>query len=201
MRTISHSWKCVPPLSSDVLDHPPADDCELTTILVACRSGGELRPSTEAGLHALTLTLGRARYVGHTHPTAVNAIMCSSHPTALTDGAMFPDQIVVCGRHPLFVPYVDPGFPLAVELRDRMRSHIDSYGKPPKAIYLQHHGLIAVGKSPSEVIAVTAMAVKAARIALGAIAAGGVRYLDDHDAQRIDNRDDEQYRRTTLGLG
>jgi rhamnose utilization protein RhaD (predicted bifunctional aldolase and dehydrogenase) len=182
----------------ELLDTPSLTDEGLAEALSTCRVGDGPRPSTEAPLHALALTLCGAAFVGHTHPTAVNAVLCSSNATALSDGALFPDQIVVCGRHPLFVPYVDPGVPLALELRERLRMHLDLHGEPPRTIYLQNHGLIALGRSAREVLQVTAMATKTARIVAGALAAGGVSYLDEQHATRIETRPDEHYRQALL---
>ena len=182
-----------------LLEQPPASDEELAAALMGCLAEpGALRPSVEAALHGLALTIGGARYVGHTHPTAVNGVLCSVNPTALTDGALFPDQIVVCGPHPLFVPYVDPGIPLALEVRRRLLEHLDLYGAPPKAVYLQSHGLFALGQTADEVLRVTAMAAKTARILLGTFAAGGPRYLAASESQRIESREDEHYRRRVL---
>ena len=56
--------------------------------------------------------------VGHTHPVPVLALLCSPHAEALATHLLFPDQIVVLGRRPLFVPYVDPGLALARRVRD-----------------------------------------------------------------------------------
>lgn len=183
-----------------LLDAPPADDDELTAALDDCRTGDGPRPSVEAALHALSLTLGAATAVGHTHPTAVNAILCSENAEAVVAGALFPDQIVVCGPHPLFVPYVDPGIPLAAEVRERLLHHVAAYGRPPKTIYLQNHGLIALGQSPSEVLQITQMAVKSARILVGTFVAGGPRVLPAAEATRIETRPDEHHRQAVLGL-
>ena len=181
----------------DLLDRPPRTDAELTTALLACRAADGPRPSTEATLHALALTLGGARFVGHSHPTAVNAILCSKHARALAAGTLFPDHIVVCGRA-LLVPYVDPGVPLGVAVREGLRKHIELHGSPPKVIYLQNHGLIALGHSPSDVLQVTAMAVKVARVLLGTFAAGGPQFLADSEEARIETRPDEHYRQQLL---
>ena len=182
-----------------LLDSGPLDDEELTAALSACRVGKGPRPSVEAALHALALTLGGAAFVGHTHPAAVNAVLCSEHASALSDGMLFPDEVVVCGSHPLFVPWVDPGIALGVDLRARLRSHIDAHGEAPKLVYLQNHGIIALGRTASEVLQVTEMAAKTARIMLGALAAGGPHYLGDRDAARIETRPDEHYRQAMLG--
>jgi len=181
----------------DLLDHPPATDAELAQALERCRAGEGPRPSVEATLHALALTLGGASFVGHSHPTPVNALLCSEHAEAVAAGALFPDYVVVCGR-PLLVPYLDPGVPLARAVRDGLRSHLESHGAPPKLIYLANHGIVALGRSPAEVLQVTDMAVKAARVLLGAFAAGGPHFLAERDESRIETRPDEHYRRETL---
>jgi len=183
-----------------LLDSPPRNDEELGAALAGCRIADGPRPSVEAAVHALGLTIGGATVVGHTHPNAVNAILCSRRPESVVAGPLFPDQIVVCGLHPLFVSYVDPGIPLAVELRDRLRLHIDRHGRPPKTIYLQNHGLVALGRSGGEVLQITQMAVKAALILLGSFAAGGPQPLPPDAASRIETRPDEHHRQAMLGL-
>ena len=177
----------------------PADD-ELGEALMGARSRGEggLRPSIEAPLHALALTEGEAAFVGHTHPTAVNSVLCSDRAGALSEGAIFPDQIVVLGRHPLHIPYADVGLPLAHALRDGLREHKRRVGAPPRTIYLQNHGLVALGGSASGVEQVTTMAAKHARIVAGVLAAGEPVYLTQEQADSLDTRSDEEYRRRVL---
>lgn len=181
-----------------LLDAPARDDHELAQALSACRLSDGPRPSVEAALHAIGLTLGGATVVGHTHPSEINAILCSQRPELIVAGPLFPDQVVVCGRHALLVPYVDPGIPLASELSARLRDHIDRHGRPPKTIYLQNHGLIALGRSGAEVLQITQMATKAARILLGTLACGGPRPLTAPAAARIDSRPDEHHRQAKL---
>lgn len=181
-----------------LLEAPPRGDDELAEALSSCRAREGHRPSVEAGLHAVALTHGAATVVGHTHPTEINAILCSEHAELIVAGPLFPDQIVVCGRHPLLVPYVDPGIPLALEVRDRLRGHVDRHGHPPKTIYLQNHGLIALGRTGAEVLQITQMAAKAARILLGTLACGGPRPLTPQDAARIESRPDEHHRQAML---
>ena len=111
---------------------------------------------------------------------------------------LFPDQIVVLGRRPLFVPYVDPGLALARRVRDDLARHVTRHGEPPKVIYLGNHGLFALGRTPEHVLQITAMAVKASRVLAGALAMGGVRALTDAQADRIESRPDEHYRRAAL---
>jgi rhamnose utilization protein RhaD (predicted bifunctional aldolase and dehydrogenase) len=183
-----------------LLDSPPVGDDAMAAALADCRMSDGPHPSVESVLHAVCLTLGAASTVAHTHPTPVNAILCSRKPEVVLVGPLFPDQVVVCGRHPLLVPYVDPGIPLALEVRDRLSRHVDEHGRPPKTIYLQNHGLIALGQSGAEVVQITAMAAKAARVLLGSFAAGGPQPLSPEAAVRIESRPDEHRRQAILGL-
>jgi rhamnose utilization protein RhaD (predicted bifunctional aldolase and dehydrogenase) len=160
-----------------------------------------MRPTVEVGLHAVAAASEGVHFVGHTHPTAVNGVLCSTRAAAIAAGALFPDQVVVCGAHPLFMPYVDPGMALARGFRDELRAHCERHGSPPKVVYLQSHGLIALGASALEVVQITSMADKAARILTAALAGGDVRYLDQTDVERIDGRADEAHRRAVLAAG
>lgn len=156
------------------------------------------RPSVETTFHAVALTLGEANYAGHTHPTAVNSILCSTEAREAFAGRLFPDEIVVCGPAPAFVPYTDPGLPLSLSIRDEISRYKVQYGRAPKVILLQNHGMIALGKTAAEVLRVTAMFVKTARIILGAYTMGGPHFLSQTDVERIDTRPDELYRRRML---
>jgi len=161
---------------------------------------GSGRPSVEAGMHAVLLARAGARWVAHTHPTPVTAVLCSSQAQAVAAGALFPDQVVVCGPHPLFLPYVDPGLPLARALSAALDAHRDLHGAAPKAIYLQNHGFVALGASAVEVLAITDMAVKAAWVLTIALGCGGPTYLSGDEVRHIAGRSDEHYRQRILGL-
>lgn len=157
-------------------------------------------PSVETLLHALCLQLPGVNFVGHTHATAVNMLTCSRGFFEAYAGRLFPDEIVLCGPAPVLAPYTDPGVPLAVAVWARIQQYIEQYGEQPKVILIQNHGLIVLGNSPQQVLDVTAMAVKAARILLGTFAAGGPHFMSDRDVARIHTRPDELFRRQQLGL-
>jgi len=167
-----------------------------------------VRPSVETVLHVVCLGLGRfasfytgregINFVGHTHPTAINALTCSAAFEKAVSGRLFPDEIVVCGPASVVVPYTDPGLPLARKARDLIDQYLDDYGEMPKVILMQNHGLIALGRTAQQVENITAMAVKAARIRLGAYAAGGPHFLPPRVVERIHTRPDEGYRRKLL---
>jgi len=159
----------------------------------------EPRPSVEALLHAVCLEVDGVRFVGHTHPTAVNAVACSKAFDEAVAGRLFPDEVVVCGPAPVVVPYVDPGVPLAREVRRRIEAFVRHHGERPRTILMQNHGLVALGDTASEVERVTAMAVKAARILVGTFPLGGPNFMTPEAVRRIHHRSDEAYRRRILG--
>ncbi|MCB9455855.1 MAG: class II aldolase/adducin family protein [Anaerolineaceae bacterium] len=173
-------------------------DTAIKDRLTAAVIAGSGRPSVETALHALALTLGGARFVGHTHPTAVNAVLCSRQAEQAVSGRLFPDEIVVCGPAPLFIPYIDPGLPLARAVREGIERHIRQYGEPPRVILMQNHGLVALGQTAEAVEQITAMMVKTARILLGTYALGGPQFLSPEAVARIHTRPDEHYRRGRL---
>ena len=149
-------------------------------------------------LHALALKEMGVRFIAHTHPVAVNAVLCSAQAQEAIAGRLFPDEIVVCGPAPAYVPYTDPGFELAVMVRRVMQSYADEYGMAPKVVLMQNHGLIALGASAGEVDNITAMYVKTCRVLLGTYALGGPHFLTQANVDRIHTRPDELYRRRAL---
>lgn len=181
-------------LAAARVDHGPATD------RAAAPSALSPRPSVETGLHAVLLDLAGARCVAHTHPAPVVGILASHQAAALVSGALFPDQVVVCGAHPLLLPYIDPGIPLARALAAALERHVRAHGAPPKVIYLQNHGLVALGGNEAEALAVTDMAVKAAAVLGVALGSGGPRYLPEEEVRRIAGRGDEHHRQRVLGL-
>ena len=157
------------------------------------------RPSVETVLHALALQLEDVNFVGHTHPTAINALLCSQKAEEAASGRLFPDHIVYCGPASVYVPYTDPGLPLAREVRDLINRYVDEHREVPKVILMQNHGLIALGRTVQQVENTTAMAVKAARVLIGTYALGGPRFLTARNVERIHTRPDELYRRGIAG--
>jgi rhamnose utilization protein RhaD (predicted bifunctional aldolase and dehydrogenase) len=180
-----------------MLEANDLSDAEVKAGLEAARVDPEAmaRPSVETVLHALALRLDGVNFVGHTHPTAVNAILCSQKAEEAIAGRLFPDEIVYCGPAPVYIPYTDPGVPLARATRDAINRYLDHFRETPKVILMQNHGLITLGKTASEVENITAMYVKTARVILGAYALGGLHFLSPQAVDRIHTRPDELYRR------
>lgn len=182
-----------------LLDSALQNDAEIAAALQGvCVGHFARRPSVEAMMHAYLLGLPGIHYVGHTHPTSVNALLCSTRAEELTSYSLFPDQVVCCGPAPVFVPYTDPGLPLARMVRSRVEAWIQANGMTPRALLIQNHGLFALGNTPNEVLSCSLMWSKTARVMLGALACGGIQPLTTAQIERIFTRPDEKYREQVL---
>ena len=184
-----------------LLDRHKVTDAAIDQALLDSRINPSARkPSVEAMFHAWLLTLPGINFVGHTHPIAVNSLLCSSQARLFAQRRVFPDEVVCCGPESVLVPYCDPGLKLAQSIRQNVERYRRRTKILPRVILLQNHGLIALGATPNAVLAATLMTVKSAEITLGAMTAGGVRRLTSHDVKRIAGRTDEHYRQKALGL-
>ncbi len=180
-----------------LLDDPPASlgeqKAKTQAAVIGARGGPS--PSIEVSFHAMLLHECGVNYIEHTHPTAVNQILCSEYAADFALQRRFPDEVVLCGPASALVPYADPGLPLAQIMRERTRAYMAQYGEAPKLILLENHGMIALGDSPAEILNITAMAVKAARVFHGALLTGKPTRLPDDEVWHVYRRPDEIYRR------
>jgi rhamnose utilization protein RhaD (predicted bifunctional aldolase and dehydrogenase) len=184
----------------EALDGPPLDDAALKRLLESATVEGQRPPSIETFLHALCLELDAVHFVGHTHPTAAVGLLCSRHSRELFAGCLFPDQVVVLGPALAYVPYADPGLPLALATRQVLRDYLDRHQRRPQAILMENHGVIALGATAQEALNITHMLVKTCRVLAWSIAVGGPRFLMPEQVERIDKRPDEVVRRKGLHL-
>lgn len=177
-----------------LLDGTPTDE-DVTRMLNAARvdPAAQARPSVETVLHGALYEVTDAAFIGHAHPIYPNMLLCSNHARDIIRHLM-PDEIVVCGIESVFVPYTDPGVPLAREVIAHVQEVIDRHGEMPRTIYLQNHGVFALGQTPRQVENVMAMAVKHAKVLQATYALGGPNFLTDRDVARIHHRPDEAVR-------
>jgi rhamnose utilization protein RhaD (predicted bifunctional aldolase and dehydrogenase) len=179
-----------------MLDREVLSDDEITCYLSAAMvETAQLRPSIESLIHALAINLCEAEFVGHTHPTAWVGILSSKQVEEALQGRIFTEQINICGPAALFIPYADPGLPLARQVKTGILRYLDEYGEAPREILLQNHGLFALGKTTKEVENITEMSVRAAKTLQIAYALGGPHFLSQKDITRIRTRADEISRR------
>lgn len=182
----------------DLLEAEGASDDDVTKQLHdMAEAGGQPRPSTETFFHAVCLNAG-AKWVAHTHPVSVNSVLCSQAGAQLFTRHLFPEAVVVCGRWPVIVPYSDPGVDLSRAIARGVAQHVAEHAEYPKLLLLENHGMVALGRTAREALNITLITDKWARILLGAHSLGGPRYLPEGEAERIDTRPDEGYRRQRL---
>ncbi|MEP6755183.1 MAG: class II aldolase/adducin family protein, partial [Chthonomonadales bacterium] len=193
--------ECSIDIALETLNGRDLSDTEVRQALLECRldQSTSLMPSVETFLHGYLLSLADINWVGHTHPTAVNSILCAANSREAVSGRLFPDEVVCCGPAVCYVEYTDPGLPLARCLRDRVEAFIDTYNMAPKVILMENHGLIATGKTTRDVETATSMYVKTARVLLGTFCMGGPRYMTQENVDRIHTRPDEHYRQRQIG--
>ncbi len=131
-----------------LLDEPGevAGSSEGSAVVLRVASSAQLspadgrRPSVELLFHALL----PEPIVLHTHPTIINALTCAVRGLELA-GQIFDESA-------LWIPYTDPGLPLARAIRDARVAHWQRTGRPaPRTVLLQNHGLIVSGDSAAEI--------------------------------------------------
>ncbi|GGL97664.1 class II aldolase/adducin family protein [Nakamurella endophytica] len=193
----------VPPLV-DLMTDPGSTQEDLTAALDAgVVAGRHRRGSIEALVHAAVHALApadRPLYVGHTHPTPVLGLLASVVAEHAWSEWVYSDEAVVVGR-PLYVPYAQPGIDLGRVYYDALRRRLDDTGEMPQLILLGNHGIVAVSPTAAGVEAVSAMAVKGARVRIAAYSVGGVAALPAASVERFFARADIAERRGDLATG
>ena len=179
----------------EAMDGRPLDDAALQELLKTATVEGQRLPSIETFLHALCLQQQGVQFVGHTHPSIAVGLLSGQHSRELFAGCLFPDQIVVLGPALAYVPYSDPGLPLALATQRALVEFSERHRRGPKVLLMENHGAIALGSTTQEVLNITHMLVKTCRILAHSIAAGGPRFLSPAHVDRIDKRPDELARR------
>jgi rhamnose utilization protein RhaD (predicted bifunctional aldolase and dehydrogenase) len=108
-------------------------------LAAAIVSSGNNRPSVETSMHEII----DYPFVVHTHPTLVNALMCSNNakPVCLK---LFEDQA-------LFIPYTDPGYILFKKVETEINGYSIRFGKAPQIIFLENHGIFVAANTIAEI--------------------------------------------------
>jgi rhamnose utilization protein RhaD (predicted bifunctional aldolase and dehydrogenase) len=149
---------------------------QLTRAVV--HSPSRLAPSVETLFHAYLLSLPDVNFVGHTHPISVLGILCSVNwRDAAQITRIFPDEVIRCGSSTALVEFAPPGIALGRAIRTAVEAYREAHGSRPKALLMQNHGLVALGETAKEVLSITAMWEKTARVLAGTFSFGGPNYL------------------------
>ena len=178
----------------------PALEKALDEILQSATTpAGQIKKaSIETLVHVVAFHLFKATWSLHTHPTPVVALASSVNAAEHYSGSIFPDESVMCGPIPLYLPYDEPGLGLGIGLYLGALKYQDQYGVNPRQIILGNHGLCTYGSGREEALATTEMAVKAARVRIGALTAGGIHFIPASQAHVIATRPDEIQRRNII---
>lgn len=181
-------------------DENPLSDAQIKELLRTAQvDPTSLIPSIETFMHASLLQLEGVRFVAHTHPQPLLSILFLAECLKFATMRFFPDEIVCCGPESVYVPYADPGLPLAQLIHKEVDRYIAKWGASPKTIWLQNHGLIALGSTYEEALSATLMTVKAAQALLGSLStARPLSPLTQEQIARIHKRPDEHYRQRLL---
>lgn len=98
-----------------------------------------LRPSVEASLHNLL----NVKYVVHTHPWKVNALMCGNNGRAAANH-LFPDRALI-------IPYINPGFTLFKHICEALSEWRKIHSSDPELLFLENHGVFVNGDTPEKI--------------------------------------------------
>lgn len=127
-------------------DYPMAADASgererrvLADTMAARVPGEDRRPSVETLLHDLLPW----PLVVHLHPTLVNGLTCGQ------DGPRRAAQLF--GDDHEWIPYTDPGYVLAVKIKQALDLRSERGMAPPDYIFLENHGVFAGGQNAAEI--------------------------------------------------
>ncbi len=171
-----------------LLETPLMDVSELDRALLEARVNPHAKaPSSESAFHSLLLQLEGIQFVAHCAPTACLQILCSRMGEAFAEQRIYPEQVSDCGAISVYVPYADPGSPLAREIQGRVALFMRRGNAPlPRLILLQNRGIIAIGATPQAVLTTLLAAEKSAQVFVGTAALGGPAVLKPGQVQRIE---------------
>lgn len=148
---------------------------------------GETAPaSSDALLYAYLLGFEGATMAAHVHPVEINQIACSPRVRQFADRRSVPGEITAFGSAMLLVPYVDPGLPLAKEVKRKMLLWRDRYKIIPKVVLIHNHGMIVLGNSPETLLKTIDTVIKAAQVFIGASMLGGPVFLTPNNVTHLE---------------
>ena len=97
------------------------------------------RPSVETLLHGLF----PFTYVIHTHPALINGITCSR------EGEEAARKVF--GEDIIWIPVIDPGYILALAVKEKVDAYLKETGEFPQVVALQNHGIFIASDSIDEI--------------------------------------------------
>jgi rhamnose utilization protein RhaD (predicted bifunctional aldolase and dehydrogenase) len=100
---------------------------------------------------------------------------------------MFPEEVRAFGAQAVYVPYSDPGAPLAREIVSRVDMSLRRVnGTMPRLILLQNIGILALGASVEAVLRTVMVADRAAAVFVGSSRLSGPLFLPRQQVTRLE---------------
>ena len=153
--------------------------------------------SIETDFHRMIYRLcPEVNFVAHTHPINTLKILCGNKSLLLdfANRRLYPEQVIFNGPKSSLTYYRKPGKPLAEFIRTTLNYYFEENNSFPKLMLLENHGIIALGKTAKECIAITETCEKAAEVFLGALSTGKIRYLSEESVTELLEDENEKYR-------
>jgi len=100
----------------------------------------KLRPSVESSLHEII----PFQYVVHTHPTYINALLCSNNSKKIVQELF--------GNNSLYIEYTDPGYVLFKKVQEELEKFSQEKGYSASIIFIENHGIFVAGDTTEEII-------------------------------------------------
>lgn len=143
----------------------------LADLLAARIPGEDRRPSVETLMHELF----PYAFVVHTHPAIVNGLTCSRE--AQTAAAqLFGDRV-------LWVPAMNPGYVLAIHMREAAKRYHEAHGNYPQIVMMQNHGLVVAADTTAEIDEIHEHLLSVLRSSIGRAPDANGIYPDDQQAK------------------
>lgn len=128
------------------------------------------RPSVEAHLHAFL-----DKCVIHLHPDAVGSFLNTKDGKARLE-KLFKDEKLP----PLWVPYTDPGLTLAKKIAKFVGDYQKQYGRKPKILFHQKHGLFVTSKSANSALQLVRKVINRCNTGLKQFKVEKIQPVSDH---------------------
>jgi NAD(P)-dependent dehydrogenase (short-subunit alcohol dehydrogenase family)/rhamnose utilization protein RhaD (predicted bifunctional aldolase and dehydrogenase) len=100
-----------------------------------------IRPSVESTLHALM----PQTFVLHTHGELANGVACSKQGPDAFAKLTLPKKV-----RPVWIPYVDPGMPLAQTLAKALKAYKSEHHADANTVFMGKHGILTAADTAEE---------------------------------------------------
>lgn len=159
------------------LDPDQREQAVLNSLMTSCQDDidSNARPSVESHLHAML-----DRCVVHLHPYVVGAFVNAKN------GKDKLEKILSSEKYPpLWVPYCDPGFMLAVKVGQLSAEYELVHKHKPQLLFLEKHGVFFAGPSAQKTLRIVNRVIKKLTESIKTPKASRTPSPDEQEIKRI----------------